>query len=99
MQVTFITGLLTQPSILLIFKNSAKQKMKMYAEVHGVSVKSNADDIRVDDSGNQIFIRVDTAKEHIRWIAVLKSAITKCMYTTSTILLNFTIRAWLYILL
>ena len=55
--------------------------MKLSAEVHGVSTKSNADDIRVDCKNIQIFVRVDTAKEHIKWIAALQSAITKSMYT------------------
>jgi len=60
--------------------------MKLFAEVHGVSAKSNADDIRVDGKNNQIFIRVDTAKEHIKWIATLQSAVTKSMYYSVQIL-------------
>lgn len=63
-----------------MFKTSGKQNLKTYSEVHGVSVKSNADDIRVDDNNNHLFIHVDTAKAHIKWIAALKFAITGSMY-------------------
>jgi len=73
-------GVSKKPFILLMFKTSHKEKLKTYAEVHGVSVKSNAEDIRVDDNGNYLFIHVDTAKAHIKWIAALKFAITGSMY-------------------
>ena len=62
-----------------MFKNSDKEKLKTYTEVHSVSVKSNADDIRVDDVGSHILIHVDTAKAHIKWIVALKFAITGSM--------------------
>jgi len=48
-------------------------------KVHGVSAKDKDDDIRVDDKGNQIFIHATASREHIKWIAVLKSSITDSM--------------------
>ena len=78
---TFVGGS-KKPCLLLMFKGSDKEKLKTYAEVHGVSVKSNADDIRVDDVGNQILIRTFTTKSHINWTAALKHAITKSMHVS-----------------
>jgi len=89
MFMNIILELPKQPCILLMFTTSDKKKQESSVEVHGVSVKSNVDNIRVDGKDRQIFIEVGTPREHIKWIAALKFSITQSTYVHLSLLIHF----------